>query len=97
MYIIMKNILSKINLKLIFNWLVGFFAYLLMTIFYQKFSGQEPFNNGFIIGLPKFYHEFYVGNCLKLHGGNGQCFIINVIIYTFLFFCYVRLINKKNF
>ncbi|EFK36878.1 Uncharacterised protein [Chryseobacterium gleum] len=75
---------------------VGFFSYLFLSILYQKSFGQEPFNNAFSIGLPRFYFEFYSSDCQKLNGSSIGQFIINVAIYTSIVLLYYKFIFKKK-
>jgi len=86
-------------MKKILNWIFGFCVYLFVTIFYQKFFGEEPYNNSFSIGFPRFFYEFYSSDCIKLNGSNFVNFLLNPIIYTIFFFIYLKFlkndINKK--
>lgn len=79
-------------LKLLF----GFCTYLLISIFYQKFFGEEPFNNAFSIGLPRFYFEFYTNDGIKLNGSNFLNLIINIIIYLAIVIIYFKFIKAKK-
>ncbi|RXM38158.1 hypothetical protein BOQ62_19070 [Chryseobacterium sp. CH21] len=80
----MKLIISIIKI------IVGFFSYLFLSIFYQKLFGEEPFNNSFSMGLPRFYFEFYSNDCQKLNGSSFGQFIINVIIYIIIVTIYYK-------
>ncbi len=79
-------------LKLFF----GFCTYLLISIFYQKFFGEEPFNNAFSIGLPRFYFEFYVGNCEKLNGNNSLNLLLNIVVYIAVVIIYYKIFKKSK-
>lgn len=83
-------------MKNIANWLIGICAYLFLSILYQKYFGEEPFNNAFAIGLPRFYFEFYNKDCIKLNGSNFMNLLINIIIYMFVFTVYIKILKKIN-
>lgn len=86
----MKIILRIIKLTISFSF------YLFISIFYQKLFGIEPFNNSFSIGFPRFYFEFYTGNCQKLNGSSFGMFLLNVIIYAFLIMIYHYFKNRAT-
>lgn len=83
-------------MKNIINWLIGFCSYLFITIFYQKFFGEEPFNNSFSIGLPRFYYEFYSNDCIKLNGNNFINLVLNIIIYSGIFLFILKIFKNKK-
>ncbi len=83
-------------MKNLINWLIGFSVFLFCTIFYQKFFGEEPFNNSFSIGFPRFYYEFYSNDCIKLNGSNFKSLLLNIVIYTLIFLVYIKIKNKKQ-
>jgi hypothetical protein len=87
MIIVMKNIA---------NWFIGFCVYLFSTIFYQKFFGEEPFNNSFSIGFPRFYYEFYSSDCVKLNGNNFINLLLNIVIYILIFLVYIKILRKEK-
>ena len=76
---------------------MGFICYLFVSIFYQKFFGTEPFNNSFSIGLPRFYFEFYSGDCVKLNGSSFINLILNILIYITLVMIYYCPRWRKRF
>jgi len=82
-------------MKNLINWLIGFCVYLFCTIFYQKKFGEEPFNNSFSIGFPRFYYEFYSSDCVKLNGSNFINLVLNVIVYTLIFLIYMKILKQK--
>lgn len=87
---------NNIYMKNLINWIIGFCIYLFGTIFYQKFFGEEPFNNSFSIGFPRFYYEFYSSDCAKLNGNNFVGLVLNVILYTLIFLVYMRMLKRTT-
>lgn len=75
---------------------LGFFSYLFFSIFYQKLFGQEPYNNSFSMGLPRFYFEFYSNDCQKLNGSSFGQLLINVAIYISIVILYYKFLLKES-
>lgn len=86
----LNRVLSIIKL------VINFCFFLFISIFYQKFFGEEPFNNSFAMGLPRFYCEYYVDTGVKLTGFDRLNFWVNIILYLCLVFLikYIKVIKR---
>lgn len=83
-------------MKNLIQCVINFLSFLFVSVIYQKIFGDEPYTNGFAVGIPRFYNEFYVGNGEKLWEISFPNFLLNIAIFVFIHWIFVRFIKPKN-
>jgi len=96
----MEMLQIKCVLKLITDFLIITFIYLLVTVLLNLLFPVPPFNHGYSVGYPAIYYGFYVDVDNYQYGIIRESIYINFFVILLLFFIYVffkKFLNlKKN-